>query len=356
MLRSLSRTSQVGLPATMGDQPSLQRQWVLLRMLGAQRHGVAVAEAARELGTSQKTIRRDLATFAQVGFPLEETTGARGRKVWCLTSRSGLSELSFAFDEALALYLGRRFFEPLAGTYLWDAAQSAFRKVQACLGRQALAYLDSMCDRLHQTAGGASDYAGKGELVDCLLQAIEERKTAIGYYRSLRATESVEYELHPYGLVWHSGALYLVAYSRDHDAVRHFKVDRFERVEPGGFPFAMPADFRLATHLADSFGVFRGDGDVRVRLRFATGGPARYVAEGRWHSSQVLTPQKDGSLLAEFRLSTTEEIKRWVLSFGAGAEVLEPEELRRELGEEANKIATLYPGSQIAKRKNKQRS
>jgi proteasome accessory factor B len=256
-----------------------------------------------------------------------------------------LPELTFAFDEALALYLGRRFFEPLAGTYLWDAAQSAFRKVQACLGRQALAYLDKMCDRLHQTAGGASDYAGKGELVDALLQAIEERKTVLGYYQSLRSTECVEYELHPYGLAWHRGSLYLVAYSRDHDAVRHFKVDRFERVEPGNFPFAMPADFTLADHLASSFGVYQGHEDLEIRVRFAAGGPARYVSEGRWHPSQTLTPQKDGGLVAEFRLSSTEELKRWMLSFGAGAEVLEPQALRLELAEEAQRIAALYQPS-----------
>ena len=46
---------------------------------------------------------------------------------------------------------------------------------------------------------------------------------------------------------------------------------------------------------------------------------ARYVTESNWHSSQKLTPQKDGSLIAEFDLDHTEEIKRWIQSFGRHA-------------------------------------
>ena len=34
-------------------------------------------------------------------------------------------------------------------------------------------------------------------------------------------------------------------------------------------------------------------------------------------------------MLAEFDLSDTEEIKRWIMSFGQHAVVLEPEQLRR---------------------------
>ena len=51
-------------------------------------------------------------------------------------------------------------------------------------------------------------------------------------------------------------------------------------------------------------------------------------ASNRNYPSQKITTQEDGSLLAEFDLDGTEEIKRWVMSFGRHAEVLGPEELR----------------------------
>ena len=61
---------------------------------------------------------------------------------------------------------------------------------------------------------------------------------------------------------------------------------------------------------------------------------ARYVEESTWHPSQKLTRQRDGSVIAEFTLDGTEEIKRWIMSFGKQAQVLEPEGLRDEIVEE----------------------
>lgn len=54
----------------------------------------------------------------------------------------------------------------------------------------------------------------------------------------------------------------------------------------------------------------------------------------KWHASQQLSLQKDGSLLAEFRLSSMEEIKRWLLGFGRQVVAIEPETLREELAAE----------------------
>jgi len=77
---------------------------------------------------------------------------------------------------------------------------------------------------------------------------------------------------------------------------------------------------------------------VRVQIRFL---PAvvRYVQEGTWHASQKLSPQHDGSLIAEFCLSNTTEIERWVLSFGKNAEILSPASLRASVEQEL--LATL---------------
>jgi proteasome accessory factor B len=324
------------------DTP-IVRQWLVLRQLGARRLGVGVQELARDLGVNEKTIRRDLVTLASVGFPLAETTVEHGRKLWRLADGAAVPGLSFALDEALALYLGRRLLEPLAGTFFWQAAQNAFRKIRASLGQPALNYLDRMAGRLHHTAVGASDYSARGELIDQLVRGVEERRATMIHYRSLRATEPVEHEVHPLGLVHHRGALYLVAFSRDHGEVRHFKLDRVAEAHVGEFPFEPPADFDLQAHLAGSWGVYGATGDVRVRARFQAAA-ARYVEEGRWHASQRLSPERDGSLVAEFRLSGTEEIKRWLLSFGQQVEVLEPAELREEIVDELASTSRNYTG------------
>jgi proteasome accessory factor B len=327
----------------MPDDPALVRQWRLIKILSGRRLGAGVRELAEELHVGEKTIRRDLQTFLDVGFPLEQCSGQHGRKTWSMQAGRDHPELSFALDEALALYLGRRFFEPLAGTYFWEAAQSAFRKIQACLGKSALHYLQTMAGSLHQTAIGASDYSQKAELIDQLMRGIEDAKATHIVYRSLQSTEPVTYEVCPLGLAFHNGSLYLVADSRDHGELRHFKVDRIDEAEVGPFPFERPADFNVAEHLANSFGIFHGAGHVTVKVKFLPA-VARYVKESHWHDSQQLSPQKDGSLLAEFQLSSIEEIKHWLLGFGGKAIVLEPLELRQEIAAELHEMLAVYEG------------
>ena len=323
----------------------LVRQWVLLRTLCARHHGATVKELADELSVSEKTIRRDLQTFQEAGFPLEETIEQFGRKRWRIDPAKGQPGLSFAFDEAVALYLARRLMEPLAGTPFWEAAQRAFRKIRATLGSEALKYVDRFGELFHQTMVGVSDYSKKAELMDQLLLGIEDRRAVFITYKSLQSTEPTTYDVLPYGIIHHRGSLYLVGWAPDHKEIRHWKIDRMDDAEVTEVRFQRPEDFDLHEHMAKSFGVFHGQGNVHVKIRFSAE-VARYVQEKTWHQNQKLIPEKDGSLIAEFDLGDTEEIKRWVLSFGKHAVVVEPEGLREEIAEEARCLLGAYQARQ----------
>jgi proteasome accessory factor B len=325
----------------MSEQAALLRQWILLKALSSRHYGATVKELAEEVGVSLKTIRRDLETFQAAGFPLEETVEDFGRKKWRLDPAKFQAGLSFAFDEAIALYLGRRFLEPLAGTVFWDASQRAFKKIRATLGKSALRYVDKFAGMFYQTMLGTHDYSQKAEILDALVRGIEEHLAVFITYQSMRATEPVTYDIYPYGLIYHRGSLYLVGRSPQRDEICHWKVDRVEAAEVTEVHFNRPEDFDLREHLRRSFGVYHGDGDIRVKVRFAPS-VARYVQESHWHESQKLCPQKDGELVAEFRLSDTEEIKRWIMSFGAHAVALEPASLCQEIREELRSLETLY--------------
>ena len=325
----------------MSEETPLVRQWILLRKLSALHHGATVKEMADEMGVSEKTIRRDLELFQRAGFPLSETVEEHGRKKWHVSADRSQPGLSFALDEAIALYLARHLMEPLAGTMFWEAAQRAFRKIRTTLGPQALKFIGQFGAMFHQTMVGASDYGKKSELIDELMIGIEDKRAVFITYHSLRATEPVTYDVYPYGLAYHRGSLYVIGFAPDHRDIRHWKVDRIEDAEVTQVHFNRPDDFDLHEHLAKSFGVFHGDGEVHVRVRFSPA-VARYVTESKWHSSQTLTPQKDGSLIADFDLGHIEEVKRWIQSFGRHAVVLEPEQLRAEIVDELNSLRLAY--------------
>jgi hypothetical protein len=76
-----SRNSGRGFPTNDHDDLQVFRQWMILRTLGARRHGMSIRDLAAARGVDQQTIRRDLKTLKLLGFPLEETEGPRGRKV-----------------------------------------------------------------------------------------------------------------------------------------------------------------------------------------------------------------------------------------------------------------------------------
>ena len=407
--------------STVTEASPLIRQWLLLRTLCARRHGVTVQELVGEMEVGERTIRRDLEAFQTAGFPLVETVGQFGRKSYRIDPQKNQPGMSFAYDEAIALYLGRRFLEPLAGTIFWEAAQRAFKKIRSTLGKEALKYVDQFAAVFHQTAVGASDYSQKADLIDTLMQGIEDRRATFITYQSLHATEAVTYDIYPYGLTYHRGSLYLVGLKVDanlpspargrgaggedfahvpspsgrgqgegrcvradgdeslpspargrgaggegccpmgegdrseESAIRHWKVDRIEGAELTEIRFSRPDGFDLPGHFAKSFGVFQGDGEVHVKVRFAPS-VARYVQESAWHASQKLTKEKDGGLLAEFDLDGTEEIMRWVFSFGQYAEVLEPEELRHAVREELQVLLRLMEPKEKQTTKAKQRS
>jgi len=133
----------------------------------------------------------------------------------------------------------------------------------------------------------------------------------------------------------------VIGFAPDHRDIRHWKVDRIDDAEVTQVRFNRPEEFDLQEHLARSFGVFHGDGAIHVKVRFAPT-VARYVSESFWHSSQRLTPQKDGSLIADFELGHTEEIKRWIQSFGRHAVVLAPDQLRAEIVNELEMLRRAY--------------
>lgn len=147
---------------------------------------------------------------------------------------------------------------------------------------------------------------------------------------------------HPYALVNHRGAQYVIGWSKDHNAIRVSKVDRISAVDVLQLQFERPGDFDAEKFLAHSFGIFAGDGAPQtIRVRFAA--PViRILEEKRFYRSQRLIHQSDGSVVAEYDLASFEEFTSWVLSFGPQAEVLEPEPARQNVATALNSALSAY--------------
>lgn len=326
------------------------RPWLLLRGLSSPSAAWTLRELSEEFGVSQKTVRRYITQLQDAGFPIEQTVGPHGCKSWSCQSDKLVAGLSFTFEEAAALYLGRRLLEPMAGTVLFEAANAAFRKIRSVLTKETQQYLEQLSTTFHQTRTDFSDYRERGELIDTLMIAIEDRQIAKLLYFSMNADAPREVALHPFGFVYHRNSLYLIAFVPKYEELRHYKIDRMHDIELDTQRFKKPDEFTLQEHLRSAFGIFQNNGDQhQIRVRF-TADVARYVQEQHWHETQTLTPQADGSLLLELELSALEEFKSWVLSFGAKAIVQEPEELREMVMQDLQESLTGYEAEATSKR------
>lgn len=313
----------------------------MLQRLFHSRVGLSLRELADEAKVDAKTVRRDLDRFKSIGFPITDTVDGSGVRRWRTDGASRLPSLDFTNDEAFVLYLANKLSDPLAGTSLAESVDNAFAKLRATLDSRVADYVDQLAVAIHTTTPGKTQYTGDPETLDTLQMAIEESRIVHITYQSLGATEPSTRDVYPYGLTLHKGAIYILAFSPEHDQLRTYKLDRISAIEPTQLRFNKPADFNLADLYSNSFGVFQGKDLTNVKVSFRPA-VARYVSERQWHASQTLAPQPDGSLLATFELNSTVEIKSWLLSFGENAIILEPASLREEIVATIEKLAASY--------------
>ena len=327
----------------MHEAEQFQRRWRLYQRLSRLHEGESLVELADRFEVDPKTIQRDIAMLRAVGLEVVEVIEKYGLKRWRVQPDTTRVP-NFLFDEAAAIYLGRKFLEPLAGTIFWEASQRAFAKLKATFKPETLAYLESLGPLIHQTSIGSSDYSTRANVIDALMTAIEDRKVTTIEYHSLKADAPRPVSVQPLGLVYHEGSLFLVAIAEEHGQVRHYKIDRLSSVDMTENRFTPPEKFDLKQHLSGTLGVYGVDPDQplrTVRIRFAVAA-ARYIQEHTWHESQTLEPQPDGTVICTLQLASLVEVQSWILSFGPRAEALDPPELRAAVKADLRRLQEIY--------------
>ncbi len=156
-----------------------------------------------------------------------------------------------------------------------------------------------------------------------------ENKTVEMRYRTGRTGEEATRRIDPYKVWYHAGALYVIGLDHRSGEIRTFSIDRILAIKATQDSFQVPNDFDFDAYTSSSFGVV-ADPAVPVRIRFAADW-ASYVEERQWHASQVAERLPDGRLDLQMEVGATQELANWILSFGGGAEVLEPASLREEV-------------------------
>ncbi len=320
-----------------GDQ--LARQWQLIQRLAKSRSGAALDDLAEELGCVRRTVYRDLDALMFAGFPVVSER-REGRVYYRFLDTFRLGDVPFTADEILALAFSEDLLRTLEGTVFHDSICSALRKVRAGLGPELTKYLAQLADSFRVLPGPHKSYAQYRDTIQTLNDAVLNRRTLQMRYRTARTGSVATRDLDPYRVWYRSGGLYVVGLDHKSGEVRTFAVDRIRRLEIGDDRFEVPESFDFDSYIGSSFGVI-AEQAVRVRIRFEPSW-VTYVEERTWHESQTFEKAPDGRLELRMDVGSTPDLRSWILSFGSGAEVLEPEELRAEVVRELKEARVRY--------------
>lgn len=321
-----------------GEQ--LARQWRVIRSIEASPKGLTVAELAERERIGPRTIYRDLEALQEAGFPLYTERAERSNRWFVVDTYKFKVPPPFTLTELMALHLYGDLLKVFKGTPFYDSLEELFKKVQATLPPKTVAYLD----RIQSVFSvGIKPYREYGRIREILNQvswaSLEHRRIEMSYH-SLARKEPVTRKVDPYKVWFFEGTMYLIGYCHLRRQVRMFVLDRIRALNLTEEEFDPPEDFDLETFMKHSFKVMHDElHEVKVRISPRW---ARWVGERIWHESQRSEKGPDGSLILTFRVAGLEEIKRWVLSLGAEAVVIEPEILKKTLQEELTRNLRQY--------------
>jgi predicted DNA-binding transcriptional regulator YafY len=320
-----------------GDQ--LARQWQLIQRLARSRTGVGLDDLAEDLGCVRRTVYRDLDALMFAGFPVVSEK-RDSRVFYRFLDDFRLGDVPFTPDEILALTFSEDLLGALEGTVFHDSIRSAVAKIRAGLGPELSEYLVRLGDAFRVLPGPHKTYAHLRETIQLLNDAVLARRTVRMRYRTGSTGSVSTRRLDPYRVWYRSGGLYVVGHDHKSGEIRTFAVERIRKLEATDARFEPDASFDFDRYTASSFGVI-AEPATTVRILFEPRW-ATYVEEHTWHESQQLVRRKGGRVELVMEVGGAAELRSWVLSFGAGAEVLEPDSLRREVQEEIEGAARRY--------------
>ena len=282
--------------------------------------GETVGELADEFQITKRQVHRDLQHLEESGYPLEQEDNR-----WRLPPGFKGLEIVVSPYELMSLYFAKSHLDYLKGTPLVDDLEAVIKKVEAGLSDKVRNHLERIVTTFAPFQRPIRDYAAKKGVLESLRKALLRQLTVVlrGYQKP-GAGRPGDYPVDPYGLVLYQHGLYLVGYSHQVNASRTFAVERIKEVKVTADTFDLPKGFSLEKR-ERSFGLIE-EPPQEVKIWISPEW-AYFVKERKWHPTQTLRPQKDGSVILTMKCGGLDELTAWVLSFGPGAKVLSPPEL-----------------------------
>ncbi|HEY2932262.1 MAG TPA: WYL domain-containing protein [Acidobacteriota bacterium] len=283
-----------------------------------------------------RTIQRDVIALEDAGFQIYSEM--RGKQVvWFLDGRTSLP-MPLDAHELMALHS--------ANITAQQQQLPGAAALRSLCGKMFAGLTDKKRDFLQQ-AEAAILITGPRNIHPALSpryideqvgDAIINHKTTEIVYQALNTGEVRRRLVDPYAIITAHPNLYIWGFCHERRGMRTFHISRIRDLRATDQTF-VPAGTSPQAAFEASFEIWQGEPE-QVRIRF-TGKAAVLVSEHQWHPSQTLTVRPLGVELT-MHVHPGVDLQKWILSFGAQAQVLEPASLRNLVSEQCLLAASLY--------------
>lgn len=298
----------------------------------------SAGDMAGEYEVSRRTIQRDLEYMRDfLHAPLEYDESRRG---WNYTENNYfLPALDISESDFFAICISEKALQFYANTPLYEKLSAVYEKLKSFIPenmRVHTSWIDT-----HYTFLQESHTMIDPAIWETLSQGLRLQRKVRIEHRKAGSAESSKRTVDPYHIVNYRGEWYLIALCHEKKEVRRFAVSRIGDAALMKENFTIPGSFDYDDFMKNSFGIMTEDRQFMIKIRFSRE-QAPYVLERTWHREQTVTENMDGTADITFPAASLFEVKRWVLSWGPHAEVLEPVELRDLVAAEIEGMRRIY--------------
>lgn len=299
-------------------------------------------QLAEELDVSVRTVYRDMESLGAAGIPLYGEAGHEGGYQLLDGYRTRLTGLTKPEAEAL-------FLSGLPGVAadlgLGAVLATAQLKLMAALPEELRDRASRIQQRFHlDTSSWYADQEPVPHLADVVHAAWNQSRVELTYLRWAEPCEVVRI-LDPYGVVLKAGRWYLVAGAGG--SVRTYRIAKIRGLRMLDERFERPAGFDLAHHwdgYLQEFDARRHVGEATLRMSPALFERLPQLLEPALvrAARRSARPEPDGWIRAVIPMETVDHTANVLLRLGAGAEVLDPEPLRRQMADTVAELSRVY--------------
>lgn len=282
---------------------------------------------ASEWEVSTKTIQRDIEYLRDMlDAPIEYSGKNRG--YYYTEDCFQLPAFNLNDSDLFAIFIADKVLQQYRNTPVYQRLQAVFSRIEESLPDRVSfhsSYLDDKCSFFTTPQTSITPH-----IWETIFRGLRESKSLIISHRKPGDTAAEKRTIDPYHIISFQGEWYVISFCHLREAIRTFALSRIETADVTENSFSIPDDFDLNQTRDEHFGVHWSQNVYKVRIWFSCE-IAPYIKERQYHTNQELTDNSDGSVVISFKTRDLLEVKRWVLSWGSGAKVLEPEELVNEI-------------------------